>query len=296
MSTEKAEPAGSRAAGAEALLAESQSLLDSYKHYRNTPASDPQARPATPKKWHCGQWTMVGTGTHAVAHSRLHCKSYRCGRCGPRKRRRLGHRLAELAREHKLYRMATLTLDPKLIPAGKDSITYIRGVVWRKMRVYLARRFRRRVVYIAVLELHQNGIAHLHVLLDAFIPHSWLVGSWSALGGGRICRLQCVDVRNVAAYLSKYLSKEQELPASVRRVTTSRGLTLWPEAHGKVRPDDVSWTLVRAPINCFRQRAANPREEHFETEADGAIVLVWFVADLVPLAFGRTDSSATESR
>ena len=291
MSAERAETAGVGALGAEPP-----SLLDPYKHYRYTPASDPQARPATPKKWHCGQWTMVGTGTHAVAHSRLHCKSYGCGRCGPRKRRRLGHRLAELAREHKLYRMATLTLDPKLIPAGEDSITYVRGVVWRKMRVYLARRLRRRVAYIAVLELHKSGIAHLHVLLDAFIPWQWLKTSWSALGGGRICRLQYVGVRNVAAYLSKYLSEEQKLPAGVRRVTTSRGLMLWPEAHRKVRPDDVNWTLVRAPINCFRQRAANPREERFETEADGAIVLVWFVSDLVPFAFGRTDSSATESR
>jgi len=251
------------------------SLLDSYTHYRN---SDPPR----PKKPYCGTWTMVGDGSHSVKHLRHRCKGYRCGRCGPRKRRQLSRRLGQLATEHKLFRMLTLTLDPAKMPPGTDSIKYIRGVVWRKMRVYLARRLRRTVAYEAILELQGNGRAHLHVLIDAFIPWEWVRAAWGALGGGHV-RIEKIDVRNVSAYLSKYLTKdpERELPSGVRHVTTSRGLVIWPEAH-KSDPGSVEtrWTLSRLPIDLHYERAHARKDEHYETEPDGCRTLVWFVSEM----------------
>src|SRR5258706_7630035 len=96
------------------LGAKPPALLDSYKHYRNSP----QAQQARPRPPFCGKATMWGTsekGDHKFA--RHLCKSYRCPICGPKKRRRLRARLADLAQRHGLDKMLTLTIDPATLPA-----------------------------------------------------------------------------------------------------------------------------------------------------------------------------------
>jgi hypothetical protein len=72
------------------------------------------------------------------------------------------------------------------MPAGLDvtqKITYLQ-TVRRKMRVYLARKFQKPLVFIAVVELQGNGIPHLHLLVGSYLPKAWISAAWQSLGGG----------------------------------------------------------------------------------------------------------------
>jgi hypothetical protein len=65
------------------------------------------------------------------------------------------------------------------------------------------------------------------------------------LGGGRIVFIKQVTVRNVARYLSKYLTKELLLsaPKGTRRITTARSIKLFPKFDS-----GISWELIRESI------------------------------------------------
>src|SRR5262252_1030801 len=115
-------------------------------------------------------------------YARLDCKRLSCARCGPKRARRYQRAIAREAEARDLKRFVTLTLDPARLPR-EDSSDYIRGC-WNKFRTYLWRRFGQRVEYIAVLEPQKSGIAHLHVLIDRYIPKQWLDKAWNAVGGG----------------------------------------------------------------------------------------------------------------
>jgi hypothetical protein len=223
--------------------------------------------------------TMAGTfsdGTYAFQRHR--CKGYNCGVCGDKKMRLVRQRITQLAAEKGLRRMVTLTLDPKKLANPNESIPYIRDC-WRKMRVYLKRRCKRSVAFISVLELQPNsGLAHLHVLVDAYIPKEFLSTAWAAVGGG-FTNIRAVDVHRISSYIAKYFTKPgvRDIEDGIRRFTCSRGLTLWP------RPaTDGEWELLRTEIDQVRSRVANVTGEKHETEADGTVVLIWFTSSEYP--------------
>jgi hypothetical protein len=169
-----------------------------------------------------------------------------------------------LAEQEHLTRFLTLTLDPKKIQG--NSVSYLRGV-FNKFRLYLRRKFGSPVKYIAVLEFQQSGIAHLHVLVDRFIPQSWISESWSALGGGNIVDIRYVDVHRIARYVSKYLTKELLLsaPKRSRRVTTSRSLHLLPK-----KDSNGSWELFKVSIFHLFSRLSDLARD-VQMDEDGAL-------------------------
>ena len=205
------------------------------------------------RKGYCGKRTLQGTHrkTSAVRLLRLDCKTWDCKFCGPRKAKRYRIAIAKKAEEHGLQRMLTLTLDPKKLPPGVAPIRYI-NETFRKFREYLRRRFGVAPQYIRVLESQKNGNPHFHVLIDRFIEQRWAKQAWQAVGGGWAVDIRWVDLHRVAAYVSKYLSKELLLsaPKGARRITTSRGVHIFakPEA-------DFIWELIPAPINSLFEAA-----------------------------------------
>jgi hypothetical protein len=50
-----------------------------------------------PPRWGCGKRTLVGYVGGHYHHHRFRCKSYSCGRCGPRKVRQVRKRIVQLA-------------------------------------------------------------------------------------------------------------------------------------------------------------------------------------------------------
>jgi hypothetical protein len=201
----------------------------------------------------CGKWTLKGSveveGRQFKRYLRLGCKSWSCGRCGPRKAKRLRKAITERATEKGLSRFLTLTLDPADC-TPEESVRYIRSC-WNKFRVYLKRRYRTRLSYIVVLELQKSGYAHLHILIDRFIEQGWISDAWQSLGGGRIVHIKQVDIHRVAPYLSKYLTKDLLLggcQSRSRRCTTSRDIVLYPQ-----RPSGT-WSLVKLSISALHAK------------------------------------------
>jgi hypothetical protein len=142
----------------------------------------------------------------------------------------------------KLQRFITLTLDPEKIEG--DPVVYLRNT-FNKFRTYLRRKYGSAPKYIAVLEFHENGKPHLHILVDRFIEQAWLSIAWQAVGGGRIVDIRFVDIHRVSHYLAKYLTVDLLLsaPTGVRRVTCSRGIVLLEKSAAT-----HSWRLLRTPI------------------------------------------------
>ena len=225
-------------------------------------------------RWSCGGYSVIGPlkgQPGKFGYKCLFCGSYRCNRCRKPKLRKVRARVAQIATEHKLTSMATLTLDPrKLSPAErKRTDRYIRKV-WRVMRVSLARKHGKgkSLAFVGVLEFQKNGNAHLHILLDKFISQEWLSEAWESIGGGRIVDIRYVDVHRVSAYLSVYLAGDKVehtlslLPQRARIFTTSRNIVLW----GK-KPAS-GWKLRRMDITSLLEAAENPTNLRFEKVED----------------------------
>jgi len=253
----------------------------------------------TEKKFGCGSFSVVGPikgqpGKYGYAC--LFCGSYRCNRCRKPKLKKVRKRISEIAAEHKLTRMATLTLDPKKLSATdrKHTDRYIREL-WRLMRVYLSRRWGKgkSLPFVGVLEFQKNGNAHLHVLLGQYIPQKWLKRAWQSIGGGQHVDIRFVDVHRVAAYLSKYLAGDKVLntlallPKRARIFTTARSIVLWP------KKEKSGWRLRREDIGELLDTVENPSNVKFtaveDLKAYGLELLSSFESPPCATAFGSLD-------
>jgi hypothetical protein len=142
----------------------------------------------------------------------------------------------------------TLTLDPKRC-AVEDSVAYLRQC-FAKFRVALLRRFGKSLSFIAVVELQQSGMAHLHVLVGVHIEQAWISQAWQAVGGGSIVDIRSVDVHCIHAYLAKYLTKDLLLSVSAKkkRISNSRDIHLTekkPMSEWQWSPDSIHSHLRR---------------------------------------------------
>jgi hypothetical protein len=217
------------------------SSLDLVRTNRNRP---------TKRKPYCGNFTLAGRSVtgEETQFQRLNCKTWGCSHCGPRRAKRYKHSIRRVAEELRLNRFITLTLDPSKIEG--DPVVYLRET-FNKFRTYLRRKYGHAPKYIAVLEFHENGKPHLHVLVDCYIEQAWLSAAWEAVGGGRIVHIRFVDVQHVSHYLAKYLTVDLLLsaPKGVRRVTCSRGIVLLQKSG-----NGQSWKLLRANITYLYSR------------------------------------------
>lgn len=197
---------------------------------------------------------------NTTVYLRSDCKRVECESCGPIRARKYRKAIGEIAEEKKLTRFMTLTLDPKKLEPGEESISYIRDC-FAKFRVYLGRRFGSSISFIAVVELQKNGNAHLHILIGKYIDKAWISRSWSSVGGGHIVDIRLVDIHRIRAYLTKYITKPilSSVPARKKRISTSRDIKLNPKKEKRegwfycLEPIDVIW-LQRWPAGSVLKR------------------------------------------
>jgi hypothetical protein len=225
----------------------------------------------------CSKGTISGplqdrAGQYAFI--RADCKKLSCPRCGPKKAKKYRAAIGKRAEDHRLTRLMTLTLDPKKC-AGKDSVGYLRKS-FSKFRVSLLRRFGKTVSFIAVVELQNSGMAHLHVLIGVYIDQTWISQSWQSVGGGRIVDIRMVDVHRVNAYLAKYLTKDLLLsvPASKKRVSTSRDIQLFE----KKQSTGWGWDRTRIAQLYAKFTTSGCKLERI-TEDDSGLVYFVLVSD-----------------
>jgi len=211
------------------------SSLDHVRSNRNKPSG---------RNFFCGCFTLAGQSltSQDIQFQRLNCKCWGCSFCGPRRAKRYRHAIRKAAEHLGLQRFVTLTLDPEKI--GDDPVVYLRET-FNKLRTYLRRKFGVAPKYIAVVEFHENGKPHLHILIDRFIEQKWLSMAWAAVGGGRMVDIRFVDMHRISHYLAKYLTVDLLLsaPPGFRRVTCSRGIVLLEKSD-----TNRSWRLVRTNI------------------------------------------------
>jgi len=192
----------------------------------------------------CGAYTLEGVSLidGRRRYSRVDCKTWGCPRCGQRRAKHYRRAIRDAAVSNGLSRFLTLTLDPKKVEG--DPIKYLRET-FSKFRVYLGRRFKRAPKYIAVVELHKNGMPHLHVLIDRYIEQAWIKNAWQSIGGGCMVDIRYTDVHRIAHYVAKYLTKEMLLsaPAGTRRITCSQQIRL------NAKPEKTAtWSLLRTNV------------------------------------------------
>lgn len=247
------------------------------------------------KAFACGNFSVVGPlkgQPGKFGHKSLFCQSYRCPRCRNPKLKKVRARIAQIATEHKLQRMVTLTLDPSKIRKADRTDRYIRDC-WRKMRVSLAREFGETLSFVGVLEFHKSGIAHLHLLVGRYIPQAWLSHAWQAVGGGKVVDIRYVDVHRVSAYLSVYLAGDKVaktltlLPKRARIFTTSRSIVLW----GKKKK--TGWTLRYMDLSQMFNHVENKANVRFSEVEDlkpfNLELLTYFEAPPSPVALPGVD-------
>jgi hypothetical protein len=236
------------------------SLLDSYRNNRNNSEewNGPEyyKRPCGRGK-HCGRFSISGKdpATGRVVVKRVHCKSWACSYCGPRRASLSKWRISEWAAKLGLRYFWTLTLPSGKFHTPLQAVRLIRRC-FSKLRLYLRRWFGESLTFICVLEFTKAGVPHLHVLFDRYIPRGFMSASWAALGAGKIVFVKPVTVQRVARYLSKYLSKDlfETAPKGARRITTSRDICLFPKRIGPRLPWDFKRESVWQQLETYSAR------------------------------------------
>lgn len=180
----------------------------------------------------------------------MRCKRWGCPECGPWLKRRLRKAIAAAAQEHDLRRFFTLTLPSEWHPTTtrggerrpnpawngrpvKDAYAEL-SAAWHRFQKKVARyNGGRKLAYGLVREPHKDGTPHFHGLVDQYLPFEKLAKLWAASGGG-YADIRMVDTQRVAAYLSKYLSKDgNPPPKGCRKYATGGGVRF---EHVRPRP------------------------------------------------------------
>jgi len=174
--------------------------------------------------------------------------------------------VAEAAVEHELSRFITLTLDTKQV-ARADSEQRLK-LAWRRLRKVLYELYPG-LKFIWVYEFTKVGQAHLHLLVNTYIPQKLLVKLWrEASGGSYIVDIRQPGVTAVARYISKYVGKEagRRRAGCLQRENanlfgTSRGIVF--QAY---RKKSQGWIVVKGSMQSWK--------EFLELGEDGPCVMV----------------------
>lgn len=183
----------------------------------------------------------------------LECKMFSCQRCGPKKQAWLKRQVERLVLEEGLDRFVTLTLKT----TGLDQLQSFELIqqAWNRLTARIRRKYGG-LEYVWIVETTERGYAHLHVLIDRYIPQRWLSGAWLAVTGtSKVVWITKVRGKQGARYVCKYVTKE----AVARKIQgamfkglhvfgKSRGITFEPyQAPGVgwvVRPGNLEhWRL-----------------------------------------------------
>jgi len=157
------------------------------------------------------------------------------------------------------WRLVTLTFAQRDVSAVQ--LLKSLKVSFDRFSKRLRRRFPK-IAYVRTIEVHKSGYPHIHMVIDAYVPVSWLQLHWKECGGGMVdiragkrcdvCKQQppCEHYKasrrfthhDAAKYLTEEIEKVQQDPhqlgvdfwcACIRSITTSRTL--------KLKSDESPW-------------------------------------------------------
>lgn len=78
--------------------------------------------------------------------------------------------------------------------------------------------------YVRILEETKLGYPHYHFLLrgERYLPQEEISSLWQQLAGSPIVDIRAIDDGHTAKYVTKYLAKQDAVPFTTRRVSSSR--------------------------------------------------------------------------
>lgn len=168
----------------------------------------------------CTERSLVKHDRQTVVVKPLRCKCWGCSHCVHVRRRDLWHKAVN--GNPRIF--LTLTMKPE---DGATPDTQAKALVvhFRMLRQYLMRKLKRRSpTFLAVIEAHESGWPHLHILLrTGFIHHRLIRAWWEAhTGSFQIDIRLAKGKRQVASYVSKYISKNPGRFEHVKRYWCSQ--------------------------------------------------------------------------
>ena len=171
------------------------------------------------------------------------CGSWRCYCCAHRMRMNFIEELERLVEERPaLRRFVTLTLDPDEAPANQEEQHRYLTERFNALRTELNDRYDD-LSYIWVREEGESDNPHLHLVVDRYLPQDELSMLSERVGLGKIVNIKRVNARNMAKYITKYLTKGSmaDLPKGSRRYGSSADIDLKVRGGGG---DSREWDLM----------------------------------------------------
>jgi len=167
--------------------------------------------------------TRTDKQTGEVDHVEIACNRKQCPHCGPKLKRRYVAHFIQTFSELPSLRFVTLTLDPKAFPEDveidpKDfgeSRKYLLHIWERRFVKRVKRRSDVEVAYVAAIERHESGQAHLHAVISSTLSEDELRHHWFQSGGGVVMEARPIfgDEDRLArrvGYVMKYCFKDAE--------------------------------------------------------------------------------------
>lgn len=174
------------------------------------------------------------------------CNTWACPHCQVKKAYKLKFELIEIAKCNNLDHVLVLTLKPSRIPleyrhyTGKY-ITYL----FNRFILTLKRKFKKPIKYVWVKEFQKNGNAHLHILLNCYLPVRYLRKEWVRIGGGHEMDISLVrNLEAAAVYVTGYIVKGLKSPSDVN--TFRVGERRYSVSHSCVRPKKPSLQKLKS--------------------------------------------------
>ena len=210
---------------------------------------------------HKTMWLTVDQNNiKKVNFSPMTCNSWTCPVCSIKKAVKIRHLFRKIILLNDFQYFLTLTLDPKKIPKKyqKDTHAYITKLfnhflttIKRKKFKYYSKKKRKYFVlnlkkqeeklkYIWVIEFQKNGNAHLHILLNQFLPIIVIRLIWTKVGGGIIMRIERVQSPiGISKYLTSYITKglKQDISGNSHFKHFQRRYTI---SHSCIKPSKLA--------------------------------------------------------
>jgi len=160
-------------------------------------------------------WSMT-LGCSVMLATR--CRRWACPHCGPR---RIAH-LTKKVIAAKPNKLVTLTLRPSDFESPRDAYDKSRRSVSK-----LTAKIRKEVEeweYLRVLEITKKGFPHYHLVVrGSYLDKDWLAAQWEKLTKAWIVDIRKIKgAHNTAAYITKYLHKQKQIPWTNRRVSWTK--------------------------------------------------------------------------
>lgn len=242
----------------------------------------------------CSERILVNQAPTEGHATILRCKRWSCELCNPFNHRRI----KRAAREGKPSAFLTLTVNPARHETPDEAARSLKRA-WVNLRRAMDRELAIKAPpFIAVFEATKNGWPHLHILMRCkFISQEWISQTMGRLNGAPIVWIEFVrDLKKVAAYVAKYISKAPEAFKGCKRWWRSHDYEIEPEDKLDFRRFSPHVSEVNQTLERFcREKIANGWE--VEIQATGYAEFKWLhqtMSDLKDAVRSNTERLMSE--